>query len=423
MFEFKLPDIGEGLVEGEIVKWLVEKGDTVKEDQPIVEVMTDKATVEISSPRDGIIADILYGEGDVVAVEATFVIIDEGSATHISASVKEKQATPKPTEHEAKAVKSSMSNGHVGLSQRSEASALMMPPIPQHRVLATPAVRRVARQRGINLNSLQGSGPYGRILHSDLKTSVSDKQRSAAKSLAQEGYYQTRGGETHEIPLRALRKRIAEQMLRSKQSAPHFTYVEEVDMTALVELRHSLKPDMEKRNVKITYLPFVVKAVLPALKEFPQVNSSIDDDRGVVIEKKYYNLGIATGTDDGLMVPVLKNPESLDIFQIASEINRLVDEARQKKIKVQDLQDSTFTVTSIGNIGGVLATPILNYPEAGVMGINKIRQTPVVRDGQIVIRHMMYISSSFDHRIVDGDIAARFTNSVVKRLQSPKTLL
>ncbi len=427
-FEFKLPDIGEGLVEGEIVKWLVKEGDTVQEDQPIVEVMTDKATVEISSPRDGVILKLAYKEGDTVAVDAPFVIIAEPTETKTA-----KRATPKlkavksaPAKASATAAKPSApplrSQPSLQTRARSEASAMILPPLPNHRVLAAPAVRKFARQSGVDLNTIQGSGPYGRVLRSDVEQVQGGSAVAAAVAVGP-GHYETRGGATREVPLRGLRKRIAAHMVHAKQHAPHFTYVEELDMSAVVKLRRELKAEMEKRDINLTYLPFIFKALVPALKEFPQVNATLDDVRNVIILKQYYNFGIAVATEDGLIVPVIKNVDQLDLWQLARESRRLAEAARNKRIKSEELQDGTFTLTSIGNLGGVLATPIINYPEVAIMGVNKVRDTAVVRDGEIVIRPMLYLSTSFDHRVVDGDVAARFTNAVIAQLQNPKQFI
>jgi pyruvate dehydrogenase E2 component (dihydrolipoamide acetyltransferase) len=302
---------------------------------------------------------------------------------------------------------------------------MILPPIPAHRVLATPAVRKLAQNSGVDLNALRGSGPYGRVLRSDVEaarsTAAAPPSMVAYQPVA--GHYVTRGGPTEEIPVRGLRKRISQQMSRSKFTAPHFTYVEEVDMGEVVELRKSLKGEADKLGVSLSYLPFIFKAIIPALKKFPQINASLDDARGVIIHKQYYNFGISVAAEEGLSVPVVKNVDKLDIWQIAAELSRLATATREKKIKVEELQDSTFTVTSVGNIGGVLATPIIHHPEVAIMGVFKIRETPVVRDGKVVVRPMMYLATSFDHRVVDGDVAAHFTNMVVSALQSPRALL
>jgi pyruvate dehydrogenase E2 component (dihydrolipoamide acetyltransferase) len=416
MFEFKLPDIGEGLVEGEIVKWLISEGDSVLEDQPIVEVMTDKATVEISSPRDGVISKLLAKEGEVVAVDATFVLIDESGAT----TGQSKSETKEKNDGNGLAPV-------IEFRKRGDDEILIMPPIPSHRVLAAPAVRKHARQQGIDLRNVSGSGPYGCIVRQDLKLAASTPAVKAAPPAivpvhSHAKQFVTRGGSIEEVPVRGLRKRIAEQMVRSKFTAPHFTYVEEVDMTAIVEWRKELKPKMQKRGVNVTFLPFIFKALIPAFEKYPIVNSSLDDDRSVLIMKRYFNFGISVATDDGLIVPVIKNADKLDAWQLASELARLSEAARKKKIKVEELQDSTFTITSVGNIGGVFATPIINHPEAAIMGVNKVRETVVVKDGAMTIRHMMYLSTSFDHRIVDGDVAANFIKEVVQQLENPKAL-
>jgi pyruvate dehydrogenase E2 component (dihydrolipoamide acetyltransferase) len=414
-FEFKLPDIGEGLVEGEIVKWLVSEGDAVTEDQPLVEVMTDKATVEITSPRTGTILQLCAAEGDVVAVES--VIVHIGDAGEAAPAAKEAPAAKTAAAASSAPPTNGSSTGT--LTANAADSPLILPPIPSHRVLASPATRKYAREQGIDIQNIQGSGPNGRVINADVDAAAGGT--AAPRPVSAPAPLQRTPGsrEVEEVPVRGLRRLISDQMVKSKFTAPHFTYVEEVDMTEVVNFRKKIKGEMTEKGIKLTFLPFIIKALIPALQKFPIVNSELDEERNVILQKKYYNLGIATATDDGLIVPVLKDADELTLWEMAQEITRLATDARNRKSKPDDVKGSTFTITSAGNIGGVLATPIINYPEVAIMGVHKIKETPVVRDGQIVIRHMMYLSMSLDHRIVDGSVAAEFMNEVVKRLENP----
>ena len=437
-FEFRLPDIGEGLVEGEIVKWLVKEGDQVEEDQPLVEVMTDKATVEIPSPRKGTIQKLLADEGETVAVEAPIIVIDEADGSgNTSTTAKPAAAT---TNHQTTA------------KQPTAATPTAISGVAAiSKVLATPAVRKEAKDMGLNLSLVQGSGPGGRIRLEDLgdgeTLTVDDLATTAAKNVAPSTAATTgpknssppaaskqtaaavtptriaTDGDITEIPLRGLRKRIAAQMVTSKQHAPHYTYVDEIDMTRIVENRRAMKGLMDEKGIKVNFIPFIIQALIPAFKKFPLVNAALDEERGVIIQKNFYNIGIAVATEDGLMVPVIKDADKLSIWQLASEVKRLADDANRRRPKQEDLKDSTFTVTSIGNLGGIITTPIINYPEVAILGINQIKERPVVRDGQIVVRHMTYLSISCDHRVVDGALAAEFMNEVKGYLETPERFL
>src|SRR6266571_3412833 len=399
--EFKLPDIGEGVHEGEVVKWFVKEGDPVKENDPIVEVMTDKVTVQIPSPVTGKILQLRAKEGEVVKVGSTLVVFGEaGEAvpTRPEATARPTAPPPAPTRTEAP------------------------PPAPGPTgdVLAAPAVRRLAKELNVNLAAVRGSGPQGRLTeddvrkaaHGPVRTTVAAPPVSAAAS----------SGVEQRIPIHGLRKRIFEKMAKSNVTAAHFTYVEEVDMTQLVHLRDHLKPTADRKGVKLTFLPFFVKAILAALVEFPNLNASVDDERGEIVVKGYYNIGIATATDEGLTVTVVHEADKKGLWDLAKEIERLAAAARDKKLSLQDVQGSTFTITSLGKEGGILATPIINWPEVAILGIHKIEKRPVVRDDHVVIREMMYLSCSFDHRVVDGHVGAAFVQAVRNHLEHPAML-
>lgn len=403
-FEFKLPEIGEGVAQGEIVKWLIKEGDSVREDQPILEVMTDKATVEIASPKAGKIEKIKAKEGDSVKVGGDLVSI-QVSATEPAAPAATKTApTPVTTTTPAPA-SSSTSSGST--------------------VLASPATRKLARENGINLSAITGTGPHGRVLKDDL---LSSSVASAATPSKPTQAIPTRnisvsGGEER-IPVRGIRKKIIENMARSKQKAAHFTHVNEVDMTEMVALKDSLKTQAETYGVKLTFLPFIIKAVCLALKAHPKLNSTYDEPKEELVIKHYYNIGIAVATkEDDLIVPVIKNADQKSILELAVEIQSLADKARQNKLSPADLQGGTFTITSLGQFGGLMATPIINYPEVGILGFHKISDAAVVRNGQIVIRKMAHASISLDHRIVDGLLGATFLKRFADYLENPGSML
>jgi pyruvate dehydrogenase E2 component (dihydrolipoamide acetyltransferase) len=435
-FEFRLPDIGEGIHEGEIVKWLVKEGDIVREDQPMVEVMTDKATVEIPAPRAGKILKLNAKEGETVKVGSVLVIIEE-----LGEAKPESQKTPPsaPPRHGEGSSPFPLREGGQGV--RSEATATTVaaspPPsptaAPAQRVLATPATRKLARELGVDIAQIRGTGPGGRVTDEDVRRfaaartapqppppSPAPTPSPAAPAFAPSAVVTDRREER--IPLRGIRKRIAEHMHQSKTTAAHFTYVDEVDMTELIQLREQMKPLAEQKGVKLTYLPFIVKASVAALKEMPILNASIDEAKGEIVIKKYYNIGIATATDEGLIVPVIKDADRKSLLEIAMEIERLAKAAREGKVALSDLQGGTFTITSLGALGGLFATPIINYPEVAILGIHEIKKRPVVRDNQIVIRDIMYVSLSFDHRLIDGDVGARFCKKIISYLENPKLL-
>lgn len=422
--EFRLPDIGEGIAEGEIVTWLVKVGDTVKEDQPLFEVMTDKATVEIPSPRNGVISKILAKEGEVVPVESVVLVIDEGGVS----SVNTIPQNPIKDSEEKK----------VDFVLVNDQENNFTEEVNKTKVLATPATRKFARDKGVNISQLKGTGKNGKVTKDDISTHLNSKNNiteSTSKELivasdissndSSSSYSYSEAGKYDEerVPFRGLRKKISENLLKSVKNAPHFMIADEVDMTDLVNFRKECKDIADKKGVKLTYLPFIIKAVVSALKEFPTLNSSLDDEKAELVIKKYYNIGVAVATAQGLIVPVLKNADKKSIFEAARDLDRLANQTREGKVAVDELKNGTFTITNIGSIGGMFSSPIINYPEVAILGINKIVEKPVIKDGQIVARYMMYLSMSCDHRVVDGATAALFLNKVIELLQNPKFLL
>ncbi|MCZ6603205.1 MAG: dihydrolipoamide acetyltransferase family protein [Planctomycetota bacterium] len=413
-FEFKFPDVGEGVAEGEIVSWKVAVGDSVKEDDPLVEVMTDKATVEIPSPTTGTILEIRAKEGDVIPVGDVLVVIGEAGEGAPTRTAKKPAAAAGKEPVLAAAPLTGPTDG-----DGDGAGA------PSGRIRATPAVRKLAREMSIDLGIVPGTGPRGRITKKDVeliarKGSAAAAPRSQARPKPKP---LPRGEREQRIPLRGIRRKIAEHLAHAKRTAPHFTYVDEVDMTEVVALRKEAKSIAESRGVKITYLPFVIKSLVPALREYPLLNSSLDDASGEIVLKNYYNIGIAMSTEEGLIVPVIHDADQKGLLELASDIQNLSTKAREGKLTLPELQGGTFTITSTGNIGGLFATPIVNHPEVAILGIHKISPRPVVRDGQIVIRDMMNVSLSFDHRVVDGAVGAAFANRLIRYLSDPKLFL
>ena len=447
-FEFKLPDIGEGTVEGEIVKWLVKPGDLLTEDQPMVEVMTDKATVVLPSPRAGTVVETRGKEGDIAKVGAVIVVIaTEGAGAKPAATASASKPAPAPVP------------APVGATHASPSPAAASAPAGDARsIRATPATRKLAREMGIDLAHIPGSGRLGQVTREDVEkaagSGVAEETRfTTAITPLQQAAMAVSGpgalgpsaalaasmsrvplktipapavsGEKREerTPFRGLRKKIAEKMHISKTTAAHFTYVEDCDFTELGKVRASLKPRAEEYGVKLTYLPFFFKAMALTLRRHPKLNSMLDEKTQEWVVKHYYNIGISVDTPTGLIVPVVKHCESRSILSIAAELQRVADEARAGKSKLDDIQGGTITVTSVGNIGGVLATPIINFPEVAIVGLNKIAPRPVVRDGQIVIRDMAYLAISLDHRLVDGADGARFMTDLVKLLENPAGMM
>ncbi len=401
--EFKLPDIGEGVHEGEITKWFVKDGDAVKENDLLVEVMTDKVTVQIPSPVTGKILERRGKEGEIVKVGSTLIVFGEAGETAQPAAP---PAAPAPS-----------------VPSPPPTAAPVASPARAGEALAAPAVRRIAREVGVDLSSLRGTGPSGRITEADVRGATRGPSAGATPAAAPKPAASVSGAGTEErIPIHGLRKRIYDKMAKSNTTAARFTYVEEVDMTHLVQLRERLNEVGAKKGVKLTFLPFIVKACVAALREHPTLNASVDDERQEIVVKRYYNVGIATATDEGLTVTVVHNADRKDLWALAREIEHLAAAAREKKLSLQEVQGSTFTITSLGKEGGILATPIINWPEVAILGVHKIEKRPVVRDDHIVIRDMMYVSCSFDHRVIDGHVGAAFVQSVKGYLEHPAML-
>jgi pyruvate dehydrogenase E2 component (dihydrolipoamide acetyltransferase) len=526
--EFELPDVGEGVAEGELVEWLVEPGDTVSEDQPVAKVETDKALVDVPSPYDGTIKELRAEEGEMVPVGDVIMVYnvegeDDLSDTSTEAETGETEAEPE-AEAEAAATAEAETGGEAaaGDAEAEEVST------PEGRVFAAPSARRLARELGVDIGAVEGTGPSGRVTERDVRAHAEDDAESepataeaeaggsgtksdtervsgesesaastggaapadlesadrertlaapATRKLAEEEGVdidsvptdETKDGEafvtpeavreyaeaqraaqeadaeamaagesagpttrepaaeTTTEPYRGVRKTIGEAMANSKFTAPHVTHHDEVDVTKLVETRDRLKGEAEDRGIRLTYMPFVMKACVAALKEFPIVNASLDEENEEIVKHHYYNVGVATATDAGLMVPVVEAADRKGLLQLSSEMNELVQKARERTISPEEMRGGTFTITNIGGIGGEYATPIINHPESAILAMGQIKKKPrvVERDGEDVIepRHVMTLSLSFDHRIIDGADGARFTNEVKQYLENPELLL
>ena len=390
-FEFKFPDLGEGITEGQLIKWLVKEGERVKTDQPVAEIETDKAVVELPAPKEGTILRLHYKEGDTVKVGTVLLTIGEPG--------EKVEAKPVP------------------------APALSPPrPTPAAHALATPSTRKLARELGIDISKVRGTGPGGRITDEDVRKFAETAKAPPAPAAPPVTLPKAEGPEER-VPLRGVRKTIAERMVRSAYTIPHVTHIEEVDVTRLSEIREREKAVAAKKGVKLTYLPFITKAVIAALKEHPYFNSSLDESTNEIVLKKYYNIGYAVDTEDGLKVVVVRDADKKSILEIAREIEVLADAARKRTIALRDLKGSTFSITNIGSIGGIAATPIINYPECAILGVYRMREKPVVRNGVVKVRQIMNLSLTFDHRIVDGAQAALFMNTIVEHLEDPDRLL
>jgi len=420
-YVFKLPDIGEGVVEGEIVAWHVKVGDSIKEDDQIVDIMTDKATVTIPSPTDGIVTELSGEVGDMIAVGSALVTFstDGSSSNNQAQNSPEPEVTLEPvieeekkTEPIAKEIKKPAPKPVELITE----SKIVASSGGNTRILASPAVRRRARDADLDLSVVSGSGPAGRIRHADLDAYIA---AGGTVTGAPPTSYSTKRTDTNEIKVVGLRRKIAEQMVKSKFSIPHFSYFEEIDVTELEELRQMLNATRDNDQPKLTYLPFIMMALAKIMPNHKECNALYNDESNVVTQYSAVHLGIATQTDRGLFVPVVKHVEAMDIWQSASEMQRVSGAARNGTASLDDLSGSTFTITSLGRDGGLGATPIINHPEVSILGIHKAREMPVVKDGEIVVRRIMNVSSSFDHRIVDGANGAALVQALKRMLEYP----
>jgi len=390
--EFKFPDVGEGIAEGEIVRWLVKEGDSVEEDQDLLEVETDKALLTLNSPYTGKVTQLHGKEGEIIKVGDVLTTIEAGGeqATALEAEKKD-------------------SGTVVGTLGDNEVVEVVRP------VQATPAVRALAKQMQIDLASVKGTGPGGRITKEDVETAAA---KTAPQAGAEDAY-----GSVEKIPLRGIRRTVAKRMAEASKRVAEVTIWEDADITELEQVRAKERKVAEEKGVKLTYLPFLIKAVLPALKVHPYFNASLDEAAEAIILKKYFNVGIAVDTPDGLIVFVIKDADRKNILDLAKETATLAEKARHRKIDLHELKGSTFTITNYGVVGASYGTPIINYPEVAILGLGKIEDRPVVRNGQIAIRKIMPLSLAFDHRVIDGVEAGRFLGVVIQHLEDPNLML
>ncbi|WP_067932664.1 dihydrolipoamide acetyltransferase family protein [Alicyclobacillus kakegawensis] len=451
VYAFRLPELGEGLHEGRLEKWLVKPGDTVQEDDALAEIENDKTMVELPSPVAGKVLELKVEEGATAVVGdilLTFEVEGEGNAAEtadtpaahasdagvqgaglesVTASVKkESQAAPETPAQTPAAVQ----DGAPGAELASHA----------HEVLATPGVRKYARENGVDITKVRGTGNNGKVTKEDVDAYLRGGQASAPAAAAPEAALgataraQAPAGAPavsasynealeERQPLPNIRKLIAQAMARSAYTAPHVTVMDEADVTQLVQLRKEIKPLAEERGVKVSYLPFIVKAMVAALKKHPVLNSSLDEEKQELVLKKYYHIGIATDTDRGLLVPVIRDADRKSMWTIAEEINDLATRARENKLGPQEIRGSTISITNIGSVGGMFFTPIINYPEVAILGVGRITERPIMKDGEVVGAQMLALSLSFDHRVVDGALAQRFINEIKRLLENPRLLL
>jgi pyruvate dehydrogenase E2 component (dihydrolipoamide acetyltransferase) len=432
MQEFKLPDLGEGMQEAEIRRWLIQPGDTLKLDQPMVEVETDKAVVEIPSPIAGRVSAIRVQEGTVAKLGEVLVIFDTPGAT--SAPARPTVTTPAAASPAAAPEITSQ------VSMQAPTNGVTV----QQRVLAAPAVRKRAFELGIELANVRSSHPSGRVTMDDLQNYVEHAQKEPAASppvasdrVSEPVPAQANGtrrpaplssGKQQEEaeerqPLTGLRKRIAERMERSWRTVPHATAFDEIDGTALATLRQTLKPVAEQRGVRLTYMPLLVKLLLPVLKEFPIFNASLDEEKREIVYKRVYHIGIATDSPEGLLVPVLRDADQLTIMQIAGQLEHLIAGAQKRSLALSEVSGSTFTLNNVGSFGGSSGTPIINYPETAILAVGRLQEKAIVQDGKIVARTMLPLALSFDHRVIDGALAGRFLARFRALVEQPQQLL
>ncbi len=436
--DVKLPELGEGVTEGELVKWTVKIGDTVKADQTVAEIMTDKATVEVPSPYAGVVKELKFKAGDVVKVENVLLTLSSSGAAPSNGPVATSSAVA------ASAHSTVVNNAPSQAYTKTAPSAPMamqatsggiFPPVADSKVLATPATRRLAREMGVDLNQMTGSGLAGRVTRDDVigaKGGTSSVVSSGAGATSagsptmnfpKPAFNSTNAAMEERVDLIGIRKKIAQNLQMSKSIIPHFTIMDEADVSQLVTLRESLKEFAEKNGTKITYLPFVVKALIATIREFPQFNASIDDAASQIVYKKYFNIGFAADTPNGLVVPVIKNADQKSILDISKEIIDLSKRARDGKLKSDEMKGASITITNIGSVGGTYATPIINHPEVAILGMYKISDKPILKDGQLAFIKSMNYTVTCDHRLIDGAVAANFLKSFFQKIQNPGVLM
>lgn len=436
--DVKLPELGEGVTEGELVRWLVNVGDTVKPDQPVAEMMTDKATVEVPTPVGGVVKTLNFKPGDVILVEKVMLTLDGAGTTAAAPAPKAETkaaapaaATSKPQPPAgATAAREVPTSAHAAMA----ANAGFYPPVADSKVLATPSTRRLAREMNVDVNAVRGSGLAGRVTREDVLATGggldtytnTNTTPTTAKSpgIPRPAYNGVGGAAEERVAIRGIRKKIAENMQMSKHIIPHFTLMDEADVTELVKTRESLKDYAEKHNTKITYLPFVMKALISTVRQFPMFNASIDDAAQEIVYKKYFNIGFAADTPNGLVVPVIKNADQKTILELSQEILDLSKRARDGKLKPEEMKGATITITNIGSVGGTYATPIINHPEVAILGMYKISdRLALAEDGKVTSSKVMNFTITADHRLIDGAVAANFLKLFLSKISKPGMMM
>lgn len=428
-YEFQFPDIGEGIHEGVIMKWLVNQGDTVNEGQSLAEVETDKVTTEIPSPRSGKVLELKANKGDKINVGQVFVVIGlEGAALAEGETGKVSDAKPEVVEEETAGVVGEVIASSEVIPSSTEFVVQKISTENKGKVLATPVARKLAKDLGVDITTINGTGPNGRVMKEDIykaKQAPAVEKIAVSKPapIAEKEPLIISDERVERIPLTRIRKTIADRMSQSKFTIPHTTAMDEIDVTKLDEFRNRYKDILKDEDVNLTYLPFIIKATILVLKEFPEFNSSLDEVNEEIVLKHFYHIGIATDTQRGLMVPVIRDVDRLSIIELAKAIWDITTRAKDNKVELHELKGSSFSITNYGSIGGYFGIPIINYPEAAILGLGRVTKKPIAIDDEIVIRKILPVSLSYDHRIIDGASGARFINRLRELLSDPDILL
>lgn len=426
-FEFKFPDIGEGIVEGNLMKWLVKEGESIEEGQSVAEVETDKVTTEIPSPRTGKVLELKAEEGDVINVGDVFIIIDTGGEVIEGDKKEETSEKKEAVKEETAGVVGEVIASSDEIPPSTEGQEIPFKKLKKTKVLATPVARKMAKDLGVDITTVEGTGPNDRVMKEDVKRAKEAMSKTVKERVLPETDHKESFSIEEErverVPLTRIRKTIAEQMAVSRFTIPHTTAMDEIDVTKLYEFRKKYKERLKDEDVNLTFLPFILKGVITALKEFPEFNSSFDEENGELILKHFYNIGIATDTERGLMVPVIKDADKKSIVEIAKAIEDLSNRAKENRMELHELRGGTFSITNYGSIGGQFGIPIINYPESAILGVGRIVKKPIVKEDEIVIARVLPLSLSYDHRIIDGASGARFLNLLSQLLEDPEMLL
>jgi len=426
-FEFQFPDIGEGIHEGVITKWMVQEGDNIEEGESVAEVETDKVTTEIPSPRSGKVLQLKANKGDTINVGDVFIVIDAGGGSEALDEGSKANEKEEVEEETAGVVGQVVSSSDV-IPSSTEGSPQTKKTEERRKVLATPVARHLAKDLGVDINTVRGSGPNGRVMKDDIYKASEEKSEPEVKETGLRDRQPKKLSISEDlpverIPLTKIRKTIAEKMSESRFTIPHTTAMDEIDISRLHEFRKKYKDSLKEEDVSLTYLPFIIKAAIAALKKYPEFNSSLDEENDELVLKKYFNIGVATDTERGLMVPVIKDADKMNLVEIAKAIEDLSTRAKDNQIQLSQLKGGSFSVTNYGSIGGYFGIPIINYPESAILGIGRVVEKPIVKDGEIVVAHILPLSLSYDHRIIDGASGARFLNLLKELLSNPDMLL